>query len=237
MEMTLGRFGDCRLEKGGGFLLSRLVAVGGRALRVRRLGGTRAGEIRLTRFLRNEAVTIEEMLMKAEQRTSLRSQGRHVLAIQDTTVLRSEGGGGDYLHAMIGLDAEDGTILGLIDAQFLSRQSGRKATRRAKAIESKESFRWLQAADQAASVCAGAQRITVVADRESDIFEAFALRPDGVDLLIRAAQDRSLKDDSLEDGGLLFAAVDAMAEAGRAEIDLPAGPGRSTANAPGWPMR
>jgi hypothetical protein len=161
------------------------------------------------------------MLMEAGQRTSLRCQGRHVLAIQDTTVLRSEGGGGDYLHAMIGLDAEDGTILGLIDAHFLSRQSGRKVVRRAKAIEAKESFRWLQAADQAASVCFGAQRITVVADRESDIFEAFALRPDGVDLLIRAAQDRSLKD-----GGLLFAAIDAMAEAGRAEIDLPAGPGR-----------
>ncbi len=212
-------------------MLSRLVEVGGRALRVRRLGGTRAGEIRLTRFLRNEAVTVEEMVMEAEQRTSLRCQGRHVLAIQDTTVLRSEGGGGDYLHAMIGLDAEDGTILGLIDAQFLSRQSGRKATRRAKAIEAKESFRWLQTADQAASVCAGAQRITVVADRESDIFEAFALRPDGVDLLIRAAQDRNLKadgpqDGGPQDGGLLFAAIDATAEAGRAEIDLPAGPGR-----------
>jgi hypothetical protein len=232
-------------------LLSRLVDVGGRALRVRRLGGTRAGEIRLTRFLRNEAVTIEEMLMEAEQRTSLRCQGRHVLAIQDTTVLRSEGGGGDYLHAMIGLDAEDGTILGLIDAQFLSRQSGRKVARRAKSIEAKESFRWLQAADQAASVCAGAQRITVVADRESDIFEAFALRPDGVDLLIRAAQDRCLMDaspedaspgegnpgdashgdanpgdDGLQDGRLLFAAIDKMAEAGRAELDLPAGPGR-----------
>ncbi len=61
----------------------------------------------------------------------------------------------------------------------------------------------------------------MVADRESDIFEAFALRPEGVDLLVRAAQDRSL-----EDGGRLFAALDALAEAGRAKLDLPASPGR-----------
>jgi hypothetical protein len=60
-------------------------------------------------------------------------------------------------------------------------------------VEDKESFRWLQGADEAASVCIGARRITVVADRESDIYEAFALRPDGVELLVRAAQDRSLK--------------------------------------------
>lgn len=122
---------------------------------------------------------------------------------------------------MIALDEADGAILGLVDGQFLQRSSGRKAERRARPIEEKESFRWLEGAEQAASVCAGAGRITVIADRESDIYEAFALRPEGTDLLIRAAQDRSL-----EDGGTLFAALDALPPAGQAEIDLPAGPGR-----------
>jgi hypothetical protein len=60
----------------------------------------------------------------------------------------------------------------------------------------------------------------VAADRESDLYEAFALRPDGVELLVRAAQDRGL-----EDGGKLFAALDALPEAGRADLDLPARPG------------
>ena len=190
-------------------------------MRVRRLGGDRAGEIRLTRFLRNAAVTAGEMAARAGQRTSQRSQGRDVLVIQDTTVIRSEGGGGDYLHAVLALDAEDGAILGLVDGQFLQRTHGRKALRQALPVEEKESFRWLQGADAAASVCAGARRITVVADRESDIYEAFALRPEGVELLVRAAQDRSL-----EDGGKLFAALDALPEAGRADLDLPAQPGR-----------
>jgi hypothetical protein len=171
--------------------------------------------------LRNDAVTVGEMLAEASQRTVARCAGRDVVVIQDTTATRSEGGGGDYLHAAIAVDAADGAILGLVDAQFLHRTAGRKAQRRSLPVEEKESFRWLQGADQAASVCAGAARVTVVSDREGDIYEAFALRPEGVDLLVRAAQDRSLDDD-----GQLFAALDAQPEAGRAELELPAQPGR-----------
>ncbi len=207
--------------KRGAYLLARLVASGGRKLRVRRLGGHRAGEIRLTRFLRNEAVTCAEMLSQAAERTAERCLGRHVLAIQDTTVLRSQGGGGEYLHAVLAVDAQDGAILGLIDGRFLVRDGGRRAARRAVPIEEKESFRWLEGADQAASVCAGAACVTVISDRESDIFEAFALRPEGAELLVRAAHDRGL-----EDGRSLFAAIDAVSAAGRAELGLPAKPGR-----------
>lgn len=207
--------------KRGAFLLSRLVASGGRKLRVRRLGGNRAGEVRLTRFLRNPAVSCEEMLAEAAERTAERCLGRPVLAIQDTTVLRSQGGGGEYLHAVVAVDAEDGAILGLIDGRFLMREGGRRGARRSVPVEEKESFRWLEGADQAASVCAGAAGVTVIADRESDIFEAFALRPERVDLLVRAAHDRSL-----EEGQALFAAIDAVPVAGRAELDLPAKPGQ-----------
>jgi len=197
------------------------MATGGRKVRVRWLGGDRAGEIRLTRFLRNPAVSSEEMLSEAAERTAERCLGRQVLAIQDTTVLRSQGGGGEYLHAVVAVDAQDGAILGLIDGRFLTREGGRRGARRGTPIEEKESFRWLEGADQAASVCAGAAGVTVIADRESDIFEAFALRPERVELVVRAAHDRSL-----EDGPGLFAAADAVPAAGRAGLDLPAQPGR-----------
>lgn len=200
---------------------ARLVEVGCHGVRVRRLGGTRAGEIRLTRFLRNPSVTPSEMAQTAGQATSGRSTGRHVLAIQDTTVVRSDGGGGLYLHAVIAVDADDDAILGLIDGQFLSRSEGRKAERRAVPIEQKESYRWLHGAERAAAVCGTARQVTVVADREADIFEAFARRPASVDLLVRAAQDRSLGD-----GGRLFAQADAQAPVARATLDLPAKPGR-----------
>jgi hypothetical protein len=173
------------------FLLGRLVEQGGRLMRIRRLGGTRSGAIRLTRFLRNEAVTVREMLTEAGSRAAARCVGRHVLAIQDT-------------------------VLGLIDGQFLPRSAGRKAARHDTPIEHKESFRWLQDTDPAALVCAGVRQVTVMADREADLFEAFARRPEVADLLIRAAEDRSL-----EEGGRLFAwldawpATDMMCDSGR----------------------
>ena len=201
-------------------MLGRLLEVGARAVRVRRLGGDRAGEIRLTRFLRNAAVTPQAMAAQAGEQTSRRCQGREVLVIQDTTVIRSEGGGGDYLHAVIALDLKDNAILGLVGGQMLQRTGGRRGQRRERPIEEKESFRWLQGADEAASVCAGAREITVVSDREGDIYEAFALRPDGVELLVRAAQDRGL-----EEGGKLLEALDALPEAGQAKVAFPARPG------------
>ena len=204
----------------------RLVATGGRGVRVRRLGGDRAGEIRLTRLLRNDAVTVEAMSEEAGRRTAQRCAGRHVLAIQDTSVVRSEGGGGLYLHPVLVVDADEGAILGLAHAEFVSRDKGIKASRRSKPVKDKQSQRWLDGAAQASRVCASAARVTVIADRESDIFAAFAACPTGTDLLVRAAQDRSL-----EDGGRLFATADALPEAGRAELDLPAKPGRKARQA------
>lgn len=182
--------------------------------------------MRLTRLLRNEAVTPKEMIETAGARTGPRCAGRHVLAIQDTTVVRSQGGGGLYLHAMIAVDAEDGAILGAVHGAFLSRSKGKRGSQRAKPIEEKESHRWLEGAARAAEVCAHAEKITVIADRESDIYEAFTRRPANVDLLIRAAKDRSLDDDAS-----LFAHTDALPVAARMELELPARPGRKARRA------
>ena len=204
----------------------RLVETAGRGVRVRRLGGDRAGEIRLSRFLRNEAVTVEAMMDAAAARTAERCAGRHVLAIQDTTVIRSQGGGGLYLHPVLAVDADDGAILGLTYACFLKRTGGKKGSRRSKAVKDKESQRWLDGAARSMEVCDQAARLTVVADRESDIYGAFAGRPAGCELLVRAAHDRAL-----EDGGHLFETVDALPVAGRAELDLPAKVGRKARKA------
>src|SRR4051794_17848123 len=224
--VLLGLFGDRRLQKGGPFCMTGWSNWAGRGVSVRRLGGNRAGEIRLTRFLRHASVSPAEMARTAAEQTAGRCQGRHVLAIQDTTVVRSQGGGGLYLHATLAVDAEDNAILGLIDGRFLSRSEGKASARRKRPIEAKESHRWLQAADRAAEVCAEAARVTVIADREADIFEAFARCPPGADLLIRAAHDRGL-----EGGQRLFGQADALGPAACATLDLPARPGRTARTA------
>jgi hypothetical protein len=209
-------------------LHARLVASGGHGVRVRRLGRSRAGEIRITRFLRNPAVSIAEMVETAAARAATRVAGRHVLAIQDTTTVRATAEGRCVaLHPVIAVDANEGALLGLVDARFYAREGGRRGQRRERAFAQKESRRWLEGAERAADLAAaGAAQVTVVADREGDIYEDFACKPRGVEVLIRAGQDRALTD-----GSRLFATIQTLPEAGRMTVELPAAPGRSARTA------
>ena len=120
---------------------SRLIEVGCKGISIRRLGGDRAGEMRITRLLRNAKVSAGSIFSEAGAATASRCAGAEVVVIQDTTVLRSRGGGGLYAHCAIALEGESGAILGLVGATFLSRQSGKKADYKARQIEEKESAR------------------------------------------------------------------------------------------------
>jgi hypothetical protein len=190
---------------------------------VRRVGGNRAGEMRFTRFLRNVRVRPDEMVATARERTAGLVKGRHILAIQDTTTLRDDGKQRSLnLHPMIAVDAHDGALLGLVDAVFLSHVGGKKHLCKKRPFAEKESRRWLDATKTAAGlVAAGAVCVTVIADREGDIYEEFACRPAETELLIRVHHDRLL-----EDGGALYGCMEDVAELGRETIDLPANPGR-----------
>jgi len=201
--------------------LARLVAQGARGgVRVRRLGGDRAGEIRFTRFLRNPSVTLTEMIATAFGRTEAACAGRDILAVQDTTVTRPAAGGrGSFLHATVAVDAASGAVLGPLDAQFLERSEGGRASRLQRTFEDRQSVRWLTATRRAAEL-RGAARVTVVADREADIFELFAHRPAHVDLVVRALHDRALAG-----GGKLAAGIARGPCLGHAALDLPARPG------------
>lgn len=215
--------------KRGAFLHERLVAVGQRGVSVRSVGGNRAGEMRITRLLRNSRVSAGEVFAQAAAGTAGRVAGLHVLAIQDTTSLRDDGAGhGLVAHPTIAVEAETGALLGLAHGEILSRSGGLAESRRERAIEEKQSQRWLDGAEAGARLAAaGAALVTVVADREGDIYEMFALKPAGVELLVRAGQDRALADDA----GLLFSALAGQAEAGRFTVKLPAAPGRKAREA------
>lgn len=210
--------------KRGAFLLARLARVGQTGVRVRPLGGDRAGEVRISRFLRNPKVTPQEMFAAAATHTASLVKGRHILAIQDTTSLRDDGNGHSLqLHPMIAVDAHDGALLGLVHGCVLRRVGGKRGQRTERPFAEKESRRWLDATCAATTLTeAGAACVTVIADREGDIYEEFAGRPPEVELLIRAGQNRLL-----EDGTRLFDCAQSLPELGRIKIDIPAGPGRA----------
>lgn len=204
-------------------MLSRLMAVGQRGVRVRALGGSRAGEMQITRLLRNDRVSVAEMVSLASARTAGLVSGRHVLAIQDTTTLQDDGVSTSLvLHPTIAVDASSGALLGLVEAELLRRSGGAKGKRRQRAVAEKQSQRWLNGTVAAGRLMAhGASSVTVIADSEGDLYEEFAVPPAGVDLLIRSGQDRCLAD-----GSMLFACLAQEPELGRVTIDLAAAPGR-----------
>lgn len=214
--------------KRGALLLARLVAHAGSGVSVRRLGRGRAGEMRITRFLHNPQVRSEEMLATAAARTCAQARGRHVLAIQDTSALRvDEKGLGLSFHPVIAVDANEQTVLGLVDNFFLMREGGESATHKQRDFAEKDSRRWLCGAESASALAdAGAACVTVIEDREGDIYECFAFKPGKVEKLVRAAQDRSLAD-----GTSLFSKAQSWDEAGKMVVEVAAAPGRKARKA------
>jgi len=242
MEYGLGGFGDARLSKGGAELLAALVARPGSCIR-QLAQRNRASEVKFTRFLRNGAVMVDEMVAHAGERTAARAIGRHVVVAQDTSEISVGGrrakengygpigkGGalrGLLLHAALAVDVSKGSrgVLGLVDAKVWNRTGGEKVKdRRLREMKDKESQRWLDSTLRAGEVLTQAASVTVVSDRESDIFEYFVSRPEKIDLIVRAFQNRRIQGDDQED--LLFAHVDRLAEEGRIEVNIPAAPGR-----------
>ena len=112
---------------------------------------------------------------------------------------------GFFIHPVLAIDADDEAVVGLVDARIWTRPQTKAPARRGRAFEDKELARWLEGCASAAEQLGAAAEVTVVGDRESDIFQLFARRPEGVHLVVRAAQDRRIE------GGSLFEAAAAAA--------------------------
>jgi hypothetical protein len=204
---------------------------------MRQLADTRAEKVGCTRFFRNDSVTVEEIVQTAAARTAQAAAGRDVLLIEDTSEVNYQskvarkrklgrvGNGTDaglFVHPVLAVDAGDGSVLGLAGALVWRRTKAKQADYQSQPIETKESYRWIAAPKTAQAVIAAASRVTVIADREADIYELFARLPaEGADMLVRATHDRALADK-----GRLFAEIAARDEAGRLDFEMPARPGR-----------
>ena len=97
--------------------------------------------------------------------------------------------------------------------------------RRSRATADKESRRWLSVAAQAGAALSTARSITVISDRESDIYEHFAQRPANVELIVRSSWNRKIELKS-GDCAKQFAFMDGLPEAARFSVTVPAAPGR-----------
>lgn len=235
MAVPIGYFGDERLARNGALIVQRVSER--QSVCLRKLGDDRAEQLKFRRFLSNEAVTVEEMVSHRARFVAAAAAGRHVLAIQDTSEINYEaqrgrkhglgtvGNGSDvglFVHPVLAVDARSGECLGLVDAQVWRRTQRKAKNYKALPIELKESYRWVKGGGQAKAVLADAAMVTVIDDREADIYEKWDRLPDGrMHLLTRASRDRCLAD-----GGRLFQTLAGFDEAHRFVLDLPARPGK-----------
>jgi hypothetical protein len=200
---------------------------------LRRLAdGQRDLQIGFGRFLANCKVTIERLIEGWSDQTIAAAAGRHVLAIHDTSEINfrttpkrrrklgkiGKGGGrGLLLHAMLALDADNGSCLGLVTGRIWTRRGHVRTAHQKRRSEDKESHRWITTAEGGKGVLAAAAMVTVMADREGDIFFAWATVPEPDYHLIT----RSMHDRRLANGNSLYETAAHFAFTTERFVDLP----------------
>jgi hypothetical protein len=229
MARSKAALGDARRDERAGWMLDRIVATG--SLEPREIGGTRAGEMAAHRLLSSDDFAPTALLAPQVARTAAACKGRRVVAAQDTTEInfdrsRRPAAGlgptgntdirGFFVHPVVAIDADDEALLGVAGARIWTRGEDPTPDHRGIPFDEKESRRWLEAAELAATHLAPvAAQVVVVADREGDIYPMFARCPEAVELVVRATHDRVLAE-----GGNLFAAPAAWPARGRCQVKV-----------------
>lgn len=235
--MYEGYFGDRRLSRRADQFVN---AVGQHeTVVVNRLSSDWSEQMAYYRFLDNEKVSLEELQSGLTRRCGELSGGGHKLVIEDTSqfnfqqhsgrikpdsglgVIGDNQSLGFFFHPSLVIDAESGSCIGFSDIQLWTRPADRpdKDDRGYKKlpIEEKESYRWISSVESSREVLSDADQLTMIADREGDIFELFAQLPDDrTDLLIRCCQNRKI----VEGGGKLFEYLASRPCTGTYEIEV-----------------
>lgn len=201
-------------QKGGSLYKSMIE---GKSSVIRELSTTRSEQIANYRFLNNSKVTEEELIQTLTHECSERVKGLHVLCIQDTSEINLESHRGRlkensgiglvgndkdigfFIHPTLVVDADHNHVKGFSHVKLWHRPTDKKNKQERKyktlPIAEKESYKWLESSQRSKELLSEADAVTIIEDREGDIYEQFVTIPDKkVNLLIRSTRDRRIKD-------------------------------------------
>ena len=196
--------GDIRTERRADWFIERVFSTGSLVLRA--IGRNRAGEVAAHRFLSSPYVSAETVSGTLAARTAQQCKGRHIVVIQDTTEISFSGATGKhkgfgpagngkdpgfFILPVIAVDVAQEAVIGLVDINIWTRADKRVGDRCKRPLDDKESARWLNACKVSAKALDQCASLTMIADRESDIYELFCSLPDKLHLIVRAGQNRS----------------------------------------------
>jgi hypothetical protein len=239
-ELGAAELGDARRTQRLVALTQQLAAHPGAGLP--EACGSRAALKAAYRFFDNAAITPAELVASHVAATYERAVGVPVVvAGQDTTELdwtehpattalgplASPTHQGLLVHSTLAFTPER-VPLGLLAQEVWARDPaavGQRATRRQRPLAEKERAKWLRslaAVSEARHECPQTHFISV-GDREADGYDLFvAARPEGVELLVRAAWDRRVA----QPEQYLWATVRAQPVAATLTVYVPRGPGQ-----------
>jgi Transposase DDE domain/Transposase DNA-binding len=223
-----GAFGDKRIDKRAKQVLQSLTQ--GRSSSIRQVTSTEAEQKSFYRLFNNESFSEEKIKESIVNRCGEFCAARHLLCIQDTTEFNLSGQAGRLksrsglgkttkegilgfmLHSSIVIDAGKGSALGYSYIKVWDRKQETPDRHERKyqqlPIAEKESYKWIEASESSKKLLSQAANITIVADRESDIYEMIAaIADEKTQLLIRSNSNRKI-----QEGGTLKEHLDAKQE-------------------------
>jgi hypothetical protein len=208
-----GKFGDKRIEKRAAQALQKLSV--GRNSSIRQVTSSEAEQKSFYRLFNNENFDQQAIEQSIVHRCGALSKGRNLLCIQDTAEFNlsnqqgrikkdsglgkttKEGILGFMLHSSLVVDADKGSALGYSFIKLWERKADapdrHERNYKSLPIEQKESNKWLEATAQSKELLKDAGSITIVCDREADIYDLLeSVSGEHIHFLIRSSSNRQL---------------------------------------------
>lgn len=209
---------------------------------------THTEKIGAYRMLANESFSHEELAEGSYRfcKKNIQRQN-HVLGIQDSTEINytnhelsfssndpdigpisNPNNIGFFCHPMLIIDPENQFPLGFSSIKLWSRSREMKNRHerdyKNQDIKEKESYRWIKSAEETKKLISGPTILTIIGDRESDMYEEFVYVPDyRTHLLIRSSYDRKLYGEKQN----LFEKLSTSKLRATYNIDIPSGSKRA----------
>lgn len=215
-----GLLPDARIEKRAEKIMKDMLTFG--KVTVNKFCGTSTEKIGAYRMFGNKSFTYKELAEGVVSRCKKNQGAEHLLCMQDTTEFNftshiqrigkkdkdigpvtKNDNAGFFCHPMLVIKEGDKMPIGIADIKLWNRswdkQDKFERTYWKQDISQKESFRWVESARETKSVLDEASMLTIIGDRESDIFTEFATIPDErTHLLVRSRIDRRLAGEELK---------------------------------------
>ena len=211
-------FSDKRIDSRATKLLSTMIANGSSV--VNQCCSKHTEKIGAYRMLNNVKCSEEKVKQSLYNSCLRNTESQHLLCIQDTTEISyfahkqrinkfdpnigrlHDTNIGYFCHPMLAIDAQQNMPIGFCSVKLWNREwiKPNKDPRGYKKlpIEEKETYRWINSVSESRTILPKETIMTVIADRESDIYEALCTIPtENTHLLIRSNSNRILCEDNM----------------------------------------